>query len=225
MSPPYPAPPWNTPGARVLKVVYETDAEPVLQWLPPKLTRSAPAYAIVTVADYPASPVGPFSLATQYIGCRAGFFVRAFVVQSVVDNPLAFSGLRELWGIPCKLGQVHLETKPDAASAGVSSGDSTLVEVTLTAGNAIDGEAVRLDPTLSVRLTPSLEEGKRHDLVQMVQIDPEYEVIEAIRGRGGVSLEPSTENPWGLFPVRNIISAVYCVLNTEFPLARFVMPY
>src|SRR3990172_10948411 len=78
VSPLYPPPPWPLPGARILKLVFETDKEVVLRWLPPALSRSSPPYAIITVAHYPESPVGPFSLATQYIGWRARLFLFGF---------------------------------------------------------------------------------------------------------------------------------------------------
>jgi acetoacetate decarboxylase len=85
---------------------------------------------------------------------------------------------------------------------------------------------VRFDPVLNLRMFPSLEEGKRHDLVQMVQIDPDYTAKKAWRGRATVEFpSPGSESPWRVLPVRNIISAAYCQVDTELPLARFVMPY
>jgi hypothetical protein len=35
VAPPYPPPPWPLPGARLLKVTYETEKEVPLRWLPP----------------------------------------------------------------------------------------------------------------------------------------------------------------------------------------------
>ncbi len=73
IAPLYPPPPWKLPGARTLKVIYETDVEPLLTWLPPKLTRSSPAYAVLTVTEYAQSPIGPFSLAAQVPGVPGRF--------------------------------------------------------------------------------------------------------------------------------------------------------
>src|SRR5437870_10906602 len=117
VSPLYPPPPWKLPGARVLKLLFETDVDPVLTWLPPKLSRSSPPYAIITAAQFPQSPVGPFSLAAQYIGCRAGFFIRALTLQAVCDTAPALAALREVWGYPCTPGQLELEEKDGGAIA------------------------------------------------------------------------------------------------------------
>lgn len=219
LAPLYPAPPWPLKGGRVLKITYETDAAPVIQWLPPRLSRSAPPYAIVTVAHYPESPIGPFSVAAQYIGCRASMFVRAFTIQAVTDNTTALTALREVWGYPCTLGTI--EIGDDGLSASVTSRErGLLMEASIADAKPIDPEAMRFDPVLNVRAVPSLEEGRTHDLLQLLQIDPELEIGESTRGAGSLTLEG-----WGVLPVRNIISAVSCVLSTELPLARFVMPY
>jgi len=225
-SPLYPKPPWRLPGARVLKLVYETDAEPVLAWLPPKLTRSSPPYVVLTVAHYPESPVGPFSLASQHIGCRAGFFIRALTYHAVTDRIAALAALREVWGFPCTLGEITLDAKDQVVTASVAVGGETVAVASLSDASPIEGGSVRFDPVLNVRMTPSMEEGKQHDLLQLVQVDPDAEVRKALRGRGALRLtSASAVAPWHVLPVRYMVSAVYCTVDTELPLARFVMPY
>ena len=209
-----------------MKVVYETDAGPLLDWLPPKLTRSSPPYAVMTVAYFPESPVGEFSLAAQYLGCRAGLFIRAFTLQAVTDNTAALVALREIWGYPCRPGAVGLRLGEEGVTAQASADGASLVAIELAALREIEGALVRFDPVLNLRVLPSLQEGKRHDLVQLVQIDPDYDVGRASRASATIKF-PAREGgaTWGVLPVRNVISAVYCELHTEMPLARFVMPY
>jgi acetoacetate decarboxylase len=226
IAPLYPRPPWPLPGARMLKLLYETDKEPVLTWLPPKFARSSPPYAVVTVTHFPDTPIGPFSLAAQHIGCRAGFFIRALTVQAITDNPVAMAALREVWGYPCKLGEITLDARDSETRATIRCAEQSIVEASLAGGVPIDSGAVRLDPELNIRTAPSLEAGKQHDLLQVLQIDPESEVKEAVRGEGTLTFPSQSETaPWHLLPVRNIVTAVYCTLDTELPLARFVMPY
>jgi len=226
IAPLYPPPPWKLPGVRVVKLMYETDVEPLLAWLPPKLTRSSPPYAVITIAELPETPIGPFSLAAQYLGCRAGFFIRALTLQAVTDSSMAMTALREVWGYPCRLGTVGLASHGPVKTATVGEGGAPLAALEITGAEPIEGDLVRFDPVLNLRVFPSLEEGKRHDLVQMVQIDPDYAVQTARRGKGTVEFPASgAESPWAVLPVRNIISATYCEMDTELPLARFVMPY
>ena len=225
VSPLYPPPPWKLTGARMLRVVFETDKEPLLTWLPPKLTRSSPPYAIISIESYPESPVGPFSMATQYIGCRASFFIRAFALQAVVDNVQALAALREVWGLPAKLGEIELSAKKGRIK-GVVSRRRKLVKVRLEQPEPIEPDLVRVDPVLSLRLAPSLQDNVRHDLVQLVQLDPEFEIRLSSRGKGKVTYPTSGEDDaWDILPCRNVVSATYCEIDTELPLARFVMPY
>lgn len=226
LAPLFPPPPWSLPGARVLKLMFETDKAPVLAWLPNKLTRSSPPYATIHIEHYPESPVGPFTVAHQFIGCRAGFFMRGFALQSVVDNPVALSALREVWGYPAEPGQVTLDVRDDAVRATVSANGVTICEASLESRESIDAEQARFDPALTLRLVPSLQEKQRHDLVQLLQIDPEITIREAHRGRGAVTYPgEANSNTWAVLPNRNMISAVYATVDTELPLARFVMPY
>ncbi|HET8944617.1 MAG TPA: acetoacetate decarboxylase family protein [Dehalococcoidia bacterium] len=222
VAPLYAPPPWKLPGARVLKVMYETDAEPLLAWLPARLTRSSPPYAIITVAEYPETPIGPFSLAAQYLGCRAGFFIRALTLQAVTGSAAAMAALREVWGYPCAPGAINLSS--DGTAATVEADGGLLTSIELHQLEPVEAALVRFDPVLNLRLFPSLEEDKRHDLVQLVQIDPDYAVNTAGRGLGRVEF-PAAESPWCVLPVRNVISAAYCEMDTELPLARFVTPY
>jgi acetoacetate decarboxylase len=216
-APYYPPPPWALRGAQVTKVLYETDVAPVLEWLPPKLTRATPAYAVITVEHYPESPVGTFGVATQYIGCRAGFFIRALALQTVTDSPAALAALREVWGFPASPGSITLEGE----GCVVVANGQALCSIGLEGTEDIAPGLVRFDPVLTLRAAPSLKEGTRHDLLQMVQIDPDYEITRAVRGHASVELT----GPWSLLPVRNVVAAVRCEVNTELPLARFVMPY
>lgn len=220
-SPLYPAPPWRLPHARVLRAIFETDQQPVLDWLPPKLTRSSPPYGIVSIERYPESPIGPFAVAHQFIGCRAGFFVRAYALQSIVDSQVALIALRELWGFPCTPGTVDLDES--GAIGRVTAEGHLLCEVSLGDSAPMPPDLARFDPILTLRLTPSLQEGVRHDLIQLMQIDAECEVKQATRGKGSVVYGEGSA--WAILPNRNPISAVASTVDTELPLARFVMPY
>jgi acetoacetate decarboxylase len=168
-APLYAPPPWKLPGARVLKVMYETDAEPLLSWLPAKLTRSSPPYAIITVSEYPETPIGPFSLAAQYLGCRAGFFIRALTLQAVTGSAAAMAALREVWGCPCTPGSITLSS--DGTAATVEAEGGLLASIELHDPETVEAELVRFDPVLNLRLFHRWK-GKRHDLVQLVRSTP-----------------------------------------------------
>ncbi len=225
-APPYPPPPWPLPGARLLKVTYETEKEVPLRWLPPSLGRPIPPYAHIVVASFPETPVGPFSLAVQTIGCRARFLVRAYSLQAVTDSPVALMALREVWGFPCLLGRIAIAEKEGEVEAQVEVGGRTVCVAALLAGAPIDVEVVRFDPYLNLRLLPPVQEGQPPPHISLAQIDPHYQFHRALRGRAEVRFpKPSEGAPWHLVPFLAPVVAVWTEADTELPFARFVMPY
>ncbi len=133
------------------------------------------------------------------------------------------AALREVWGYPCTPGVINRSS--DGTVATVEADGVPLARIELAASEPVEAELLRFDPVLNLRLLPSLEDGKRHDLVQLVQIDPDYTVRAARRGPGHVEFPTTVGSQWGILPVRNVISAAYCEMDTELPLARFVTPY
>ena len=209
-----------------MKLVYETDHERALDWLPPSLCRTSPAYAIVMAAHYPESPIGPFRLAAQYIGCRAQVFIRAFTLHAVTDSVRALAALREVWGFPACLGRVRLTAGKRSLRAQVETDGQVIADLRLDRMEACDVSLVRFDPVLNVRLMHDLHQRKRHSLLEMVQIDPQYRTTEASRGRPTISYSSANEGaPWHLLAPLNPISGAHCVCDTELSTARFVMPY
>src|SRR5581483_453715 len=81
LAPLYPALPWAMPGARIVKLAYEVGTDFVRHTLP--------------VYDVPESPFGPYRMAAQTLACRYRNFARVYVLQAVVDNPVALAALRE----------------------------------------------------------------------------------------------------------------------------------
>jgi hypothetical protein len=226
VAPAYPPPPWPLPGARLLKVTYETEKGVALRWLPPSLGRPIPPYAHIIVGHYPESPIGPFSLAVQALGCRSRFLVRAYTLQAVTDSPTALLALREMWGFPCLLGKVAIEEKGGDVEARVEVSERTVCAAALRQGTPIDVEVVRFDPYLNLRLTSSIQQGQPPPHISLAQIDPHYEFKQALRGRAEVRFpQPSEGAPWHLVPFLWPVIAVWVEADTELPFARFVMPY
>lgn len=153
-------------------------------------------------------------------------FIRAFTVHAVTDSERAVAALREAWGFPARLGRVRLSASGASASGRVTVDGRALAEVRLRGAEACAPDTIRYDPVLNVRLAHSLQQEKRHALLEVVQLDPEYGLKETYRGRASVSYPAASEgDPWHLFPALNMISGTYTVADTELPLARFVMPY
>ena len=93
LAPLYPALPWAMPGVRIIKLAYEVGTDFIRHTLPAGLARSTPPYGTLLVYDVPESPFGPYRMAAQTLACRYRNFARVYVLQAVVDNPVALASL------------------------------------------------------------------------------------------------------------------------------------
>ena len=118
LAPLYPAMPWAMPGARIIKLAYEVGTDFIRHTLPAGLARSTPPYGTLVVYDVPESPFGPYRMAAQTLACRYRNFARVYVLQAVVDNPVALAAFREVWSYPAAPGTVEL-TDGDGEVSGV----------------------------------------------------------------------------------------------------------
>jgi hypothetical protein len=97
------------PGAQVFQAVYETAVAGRQSSLPPGLHPTNPPSLVLQGWHCPESPWGAFSLAQGRVGCRSGLRPRGFVQACVVDNATAAEALRTRWGLPARVGAVHLD--------------------------------------------------------------------------------------------------------------------
>lgn len=226
-APLYPPPPWHLEAAQILQVSFEIGKEASLAWLPPGLTRAIPPYAQLLVTRYPASPIGPFSLAVLLNVCRYQVRARAFSLIAVVDAPAAVAALREVWAFPAKLGNVTLEKTDARVTAGVATAEGVPL-VTAELGNVeeIDQSQTRFEPFLNLRLVQSAQEGKPPLALELLQVDPEYHIKAAWRGRPQLRFgEAAAAEGWGVFTPLNLIAGVYTVCDTDLPFARYTQEF
>jgi acetoacetate decarboxylase len=226
-APLYPPPPWHLENAQILQVSFEIEKEASLAWLPPGLTRAIPSYAQLLVTRYPTSPVGPFSLAVLLDVCHYQIRARAFSLTAVADTVPALAALREVWAFPAKLGKIALKKVNSRIEAGVATADGKLL-VALEVGNAeeIDQGQTRYDPFLNLRLTQSAQEGKPPLALELLQVDPEYHIKAAWRGKPKVTFsEAAAAEGWGVFTPLNMIAGIYSVCDTDLPFARYTQEF
>jgi len=224
VAPLYPPPPWPLENAQILMMTFEIDKRLAIKWLPANLTRPNPAYAQVQVAHYPSTPVGPFTVAHQFLMSRLRVLPRSIPFQCIVDNPDALPALREVWGYPAKLGKVSLELRSDRITASVERpAGQALCTLALTEMRPLGPGDLRYDPQLSLRLTPRAQATRPPEYAQLVQIDPTYTFKEAYRGKGAIDYPSRSEaDPWFLVEMLDFIAITYAVCDTELPWARFL---
>src|SRR5207247_7857166 len=84
---------WEIAGVELLSLTFEIDDRQMTSALPPALHPTIPPVAYFSVAAYPESPIGPFTLAQVRVGCRVSALPRGFVLRAYIVSPAACDSL------------------------------------------------------------------------------------------------------------------------------------
>jgi hypothetical protein len=209
------APHWELPDARFVQVNWEV-SDRSLELTPPALHPSIPPYAAFLAGRYEVSPVGPFTLAQVRLVVRAGIRPRALCLGAVCDSAEAVAALRENWGYPVELGEVSFSTRHDRVKAVATLGGREVLEIAVVDPEAIGGaDLMTFDNVHLVRLGED-EAGA------VLQIDPEYAIHQADRGRPVVKLpDPEALGMRGRLELRSAITGFTFRADTDLVPVRF----
>ena len=175
-------PTWDLPGAQFLQINWEVDDAAALALTPPSLHPSIPPFASFFGCDFPESPVGPFSIVQVRLVVRAGIRPRGLCLGAVCDSPAAVVALRDHWGYPVQLGEIEVARRHDQVRFTAGLEGRTVVDLAVHTADVINGsDLMTFDNLHLVRLGDEIG-------AKLVQVDPEYTIHQADRGRPFVAL-------------------------------------
>ena len=211
--------PWELPEAELLQATFEVVEGPALDLTPPALHPSIPPYAAYSVTRFPDSPVGPFQLAQVRLVCRAGIRPRGFLLGAVCDSAEAAAALRRSWGYRVEVGEVELSARHDRVRGTARLGGRVVLDVTMEDGEPIgSGDLQLLDNLHLVRL------GEDDTAGALIQVDPEYAIHRAERGRPRLpTFDGEAFGTGGRLQAHFPIVAFTCQADTDLPAVRFVL--
>jgi hypothetical protein len=176
------SPTWDLPGAHFLQINWEVQDEGALELTPPSLHPSIPPFVSLFGGHFPESPVGPFSIVQVRLVVRAGIRPRGLCLGAVCDSAAATDALRTHWGYPVQLGEVDASRRHDHGRFTAALDGRTVIDLAVHTSDVINGGDLMTFDNLH------LVELEDQPGVKLVQIDPEYTIQEADRGRPTVSL-------------------------------------
>ncbi|HET7617232.1 MAG TPA: acetoacetate decarboxylase family protein [Vicinamibacterales bacterium] len=206
---------WEIEGVELLNLSFEIDDRHMVDVLPPALHPVIPPTAYFTIARYPESPVGAFTLAQVRVGCRAAALPRGFLLRAYADTQDACDALRARWGYDCRRADVRLRTFHDRVVGSVSDGGREILRASLLNPEPISGGDVQYVANMNL--------AKLEGAPTLVQVDPEYRFQRADRGRP--HLETFERAAWAAEDVDPVypITATSVLCDTGFPKIRYVI--
>jgi hypothetical protein len=175
-------PEWELADAEFLQINWEVDDEASLAITPPSLHPSIPPFASFFACRFPESPVGPFSIVQVRLVVRAGIRPRGLCLGAVCDSAAAVEALRAHWGYPVQLGEVEVSHRHDQVRFTASLDGQMVADLGVHTADVINGSDLMTFDNLHLVRLPGA------DTPQLVQVDPEYTIHQADRGRPTVSL-------------------------------------
>jgi hypothetical protein len=165
-------------------------------------------------------------MATQSAICRYVTFVRAFVVQAVVDNPVAMAAMREVWGMPAKPGTVTISDDPAGSAGSVATPDGVpLAEWRIDNLEGAEAARVLLESEITVRLEPRFAVAGDATPPRLIQVNRAYALRDPKRGRVRLSFGDAAGYPWALLPVTHPIIGVDTMADLHYEPTEYVLDY
>ncbi len=209
---------WEIAGVELLSLTLEIDDRAMTSALPPALHPTIPPVAYFSVASYPESPVGAFTLAQVRVSCRASALPRGFLLRAYSDSPAACEALGRRWGYDCRPADVRLRRYHDRVVGSVTLDGREVLHIALVDPQPISGNSIFY--VSNVNLARATDDGGRGVLVQ---VDPAYTFHRAERGAPEVStFERAAWAAEGIDPVWPV-TATFVECDTGFPQIRYVM--
>lgn len=217
-APTYPKPPALMRGMESFTIPYETDVDAALAMLPAAegLELANPVTAMMVFARLPYTPWGSYNEIYQMLNCLWQGKPIIFPVRLLVDNEVALTIGRELWGNPKKFGHVEF------------SRDSSIIQCTgeRPRGHRICSGLMQLEQPLDVkpsetkvlgfRVIPSPENPEEPSLAELLMNTLHIRPIQAWTGPCSLSFPVISElDPWYKLPVKRLLDAVYSVSDME----------
>ena len=201
-------------GVETLQVFCEIEREGSASLLPPGLHPTIPPAVTWLVQRVADSPWGAFRMAQCRIECRSGLRPRGFLRGGVVDDAEAGAELARRWGYALDPGAIRLERAYDRIRARVSLDGEEILDVALRDPMPLRNADAYYVASMHLAHTPR---GLR-----LVQVDPDFEVERAERGRPVIQrFQAAAWRSEGVRPSYPV-SASFSVATVTLPALRYV---
>jgi hypothetical protein len=201
-------------GVETLQIVFEMAREGAQALLPPALHPTLPPLVTWWVQRIADSPWGAFQIAQCRIECRSGLRPRGFLCAGVADHEAASAALARRWGYRLRAGAIHLDRSYHEIRAAVRCADRPILEAALRDPMPLRSHDAYYVASMHLAHTPR---GLR-----LVQVDPEFEVERAERGRPVIAgFDAAGWSADGVRPTHPV-SASFSLAAVTLPALRYV---
>ncbi|MGE0484570.1 MAG: acetoacetate decarboxylase family protein [Gammaproteobacteria bacterium] len=207
-------PPFYYRNMEMMFLVYRTDEEAALAWLPDALELDGEPTVTVILAHYGWSTFGPYHEAMISIRARFEGKVWSYYPALFTDNEAPLIGGREIWGFAKKLAHIEVRHESEVMMGLVERPTGNrLMTAVMRNVTPVATEDFGITPSISLKMIPCATESPRPALAQLIgselALKPHLGAngIPCIwTGPGSLVYDaPSAVDPWYRLPVREMV--------------------
>lgn len=199
------------PGARMLGAMFETRPETVARLLPPPLLPAEAPNALVFIAEYPETNLGPgYREAALFLSCRYQGETGTYCLSMPIDSEeVRCTNGREVFGFPKKLAKIHLERRGEAVHGWVERHGVRFFELRVNLMSSIPslpptGPNFLFKASPRIDLTPGFD-GPVLLCKQVTEVAPRSVEV----GVPEVTFRDSPRDPWSEVEVVSPLAGFY----------------
>lgn len=201
------------PGATMLGATFETRPELAAKLLPPPLEPAEQPTAMVFLAEYPRTNLGPgYREAALFLHCRHQGEVGTYCLSMPIDSEeVRCTNGREIFGFPKKLAKIHLERSGSTARGWVERHGVRFFELEVELMSSLP-ELPPNGPSFLFKASPRIDLKPGFDgpvLLCRQQTEVAPRSLEV--GLPRLTFRPSQRDPWAEVEVVAPIAGFYLV--------------
>lgn len=201
------------PGAKMLGALFHTHPEVVARLLPPPLEPAEQPGAMVFIAEYPQTNLGPgYREAALFLQCRYQGEAGTYCLAMPIDGEeVRCANGREIFGFPKKAATIHLEREGSTARGWVERKGVRIFELTVELFGEVP-ELAPVGPTFLFKAAPRIDLRPGFDgPVLLCRQRTELEVKRLEVGVPALQLRGSPDDPWDEVEVVEPLGGFYLV--------------
>ena len=184
-------------GASMMGVMYLTRPEIVSRLLPPPLEPADTPGALIFIAEYPQTNLGPgYRETALFLSCKYNGETGNYCLSMPIDNEPRMHNGRDIFGLPKKLATIHFERSEQQVHGWAERNGVRFIELQTTLSASLPGLPPQ-GPSFLFKAMPRVDLTPGFDgPVLLVRQQTDVALRSCEVGVPEVMLTPSETDPW-----------------------------
>jgi acetoacetate decarboxylase len=183
----YPPPPIIYRKARALALMFQCAPNLKKSYLPPELESIEGSLDTLIVVEYPETSIGPYNESLLLLSSTYNNKPGMYVFSIYVDDDVALTAGREIWGIPKKMAEIKLsKVKKNRINGTVSRKGKKIFDISADIMEDEPGlsprEMFKSLPFYNIKIIPDVADNTKPALRQLTETFIKIEDIYAQNG-------------------------------------------